>query len=37
MGSMNMYSFKEGQVYRVSKEIAEHLERLGYIAYMGGA
>lgn len=37
MGSMNMYSFQEGQLYRVKKEVAEHLERLGYIAYMGGA
>ncbi len=37
MGSMNMYTFKEGQLYRVTKEVAEHLERLGYISYMGGA
>lgn len=37
MGSMKMYSFAEGQLYRVPKEVAEHLERLGYISYMGGA
>jgi hypothetical protein len=37
MGSMNMYTFREGQLYRVPKEIAEHLQTLGYIAYMGGA
>ena len=37
MGPMNFYTFGEGQLYRVTKDVAEHLERLGYIAYMSGA
>jgi hypothetical protein len=37
MGSMNMMSFKEGQLYRVTKDVADHLNNIGYIAYMSGA
>lgn len=37
MGPMNFYSFKEGVVYRVPKEVADHLNDIGYLAYMGGA
>jgi hypothetical protein len=37
MGPMKYYSFEEGQLYRVPKDVAEHLEGLGYISYMGGA
>jgi len=37
MGPMKMFSFNEGQMYRVEKEIAEHLENLGYLSYMGTA
>ena len=36
MGPVNMYSFAEGQLYRVPKEVAEHLNDRGYISYMGG-
>lgn len=35
MGSIKMWDFKEGQSYRVSKDMAEHLNRLGYLSYMG--
>lgn len=37
MGPMKFYSFNEGQLYRVTKDLAEHLSGLGYIAYMSGA
>lgn len=37
MGPMRYYDFSEGQLYKVTKDIAEHLDNLGYIAYMGGA
>jgi hypothetical protein len=37
LGSLNTYNFKEGQVYRVPKEVADHLNDKGYIAYMSGA
>jgi hypothetical protein len=36
MGPMNMYTFKEGQLYRVSRELADHLQARGYISYIGG-
>ena len=36
MGGLNEYNFKEGQLYRVPVEVAEHLRVKGYIAYMGG-
>jgi hypothetical protein len=37
MGSMKMYSFQEGQLYRVPREVADHLNDKGYVSYMGGA
>jgi hypothetical protein len=37
MGPMKFYNFEEGQLYRVPKEVADHLNNKGYIAYMGGA
>jgi len=37
MGGLNTYTFKEGVVYRVPKEVADHLNDIGYISYMGGA
>ena len=37
MGPMQYYNFKEGVVYRVPKEVADHLNDIGYISYMGGA
>jgi len=37
MGPMKYYTFKEGVVYRVPKEVADHLNEIGYISYMGGA
>lgn len=37
MGPMNMYSFKEGQLYRVPKELADHLYNIGYLSYISGA
>lgn len=37
MGPMNMYTFNEGQLYRVTKDVADHLNSIGYIAYMSGA
>lgn len=36
-GPMKYYTFEEGQPYRVPKEIADHLNSLGYISYMGGS
>lgn len=36
MGPMNMYTFAEGQMYRVPREVAEHLNDKGYVSYMGG-
>lgn len=35
MGPMVMYDFQEGQPYKVSKELAEHLNERGYLSYMG--
>jgi hypothetical protein len=37
MGPMKMYNFNEGQMYRVPKEVADHLKDKGYISYMGTA
>jgi hypothetical protein len=37
MGPITFWNFKEGQAYRVSKDMAEHLQRLGYLSYLGGA
>lgn len=37
MGPMHMYNFAEGQMYRVPREVAEHLNDKGYVSYMGGA
>jgi hypothetical protein len=37
MGPMKYYSFEEGVVYRVSKDVADHLNDLGYLSYMSGA
>jgi hypothetical protein len=36
MGPMNMYNFEEGQQYRVPRELADHLQQLGYLSYYGG-
>jgi hypothetical protein len=33
--ALKFYDFKEGQLARVPKELAEHLDRLGYVSYMG--
>jgi hypothetical protein len=35
MGSMNTFNFDEGQSYRVPKDLSDHLNRLGYLAYVG--
>lgn len=35
MGPLNEYNFKEGHMYTVPKEVAEHLDAKGYISYMG--
>jgi hypothetical protein len=35
MGTIKFWDFKEGQPYRVSKDMAEHLNNLGYLSYMG--
>lgn len=35
MGSITRYTFEEGRPYRVTKEMADHLNRLGYLSYMG--
>jgi hypothetical protein len=35
MGAMNTYDFKPGTPYRVSKELAEHLDAKGYLSYLG--
>lgn len=37
MGPIKFWNFKEGQAYRVNKDMAEHLQRLGYLSYLGGA
>jgi hypothetical protein len=37
MGPIKFWNFKEGQSYRVNKDMAEHLDRLGYLSYLGGA
>lgn len=37
MGPMQYYDFNEGQLYRVPKDVADHLQEKGYIAYMSGA
>jgi hypothetical protein len=35
MGDLPVYTFEEGRSYRVPRDMAEHLQRLGYLAYMG--
>lgn len=35
MGPMNYHTFKEGQAYRVPADLAEHLDSLGYLSFMG--
>jgi len=35
MGSITRYTFEEGRPYRVTKEMADHLNRLGYLSYLG--
>jgi len=35
MGDMNTFNFEEGQAYRVPATLADHLGRLGYLAYVG--
>jgi hypothetical protein len=37
MGPMKYYTFEEGVVYRVPKDVADHLNDLGYLSYMSGA
>lgn len=37
MGPMRYYDFEEGRPYKVTKDVADHLNNIGYIAYMGGA
>lgn len=34
MGSIPQFNFEEGRSYRVPREMAEHLQRLGYLAYI---
>jgi hypothetical protein len=36
MGPMKYYTFEEGQLYKVPSDVAEHLQDIGYISYMGG-
>jgi hypothetical protein len=36
MGPVKMYTFAEGQMYRVPREVAEHLNEKGYVSYMSG-
>lgn len=35
MGPMRLYSFKEGQAQRIPADLAEHLDSLGYLSFMG--
>ena len=35
MGVMNNYNFEQGQSYRYPRELVDHLDRLGYVAYRG--
>lgn len=35
LGEPTNYNFEPGQKYRERKDLVEHLERLGYISYMG--
>lgn len=35
MGPMQYYNFKEGQATRVPADLAEHLDSLGYLSFMG--
>lgn len=35
MGSIPQFNFDEGVSYRVPKEMADHLQRLGYLSYIG--
>jgi hypothetical protein len=35
MGDIPMYNFEEGRSYRIPKDMADHLQRLGYLAYVG--
>jgi len=37
MGPVKMYSFKEGQLTRIPREVADHLNDKGYLSYMSGA
>ncbi len=32
LGAGNYYSFKAGQKYKVSRQVAQHLEEKGYLA-----
>lgn len=34
MGSIPQFNFEEGRSYRVPREMAEHLQKLGYLAYI---
>lgn len=35
MGPLKTYNFAEGQPYRVPVDVAEHLNALGYLSYLG--
>lgn len=35
MGAITRYTFEEGRPYRVTREMADHLNRLGYLSYQG--
>lgn len=35
MGPLKTYDFEEGQPYRVPVDVAEHLNHLGYLSYLG--
>jgi hypothetical protein len=35
MGVMNNYNFEQGQSYRYPRDLVDHLDRLGYVAFRG--
>lgn len=37
MGPLKMFSFKEGQRYKIQADLANHLNDKGYLAFLGNA
>lgn len=37
MGPLRMFTFKEGQKYKIQADLAEHLNDKGYLAFLGNA